>query len=36
MAAADVLYGVTMQGDGVSKPIAIRFEQEKAKEHAAG
>jgi chromosome segregation protein len=36
MAAADTLYGVTMQGDGVSRPIAMRFEREKAAEHAAG
>ncbi len=36
MAVAHTLYGVTMQGDGVSKAIAVRFEQERAREHAAG
>jgi chromosome segregation protein len=36
MAVTDTLYGVTMEGNGISRPIAMRFEGEKAKEHAAG
>jgi chromosome segregation protein len=36
MAVADTLYGVTMEGKGISRAIAVRFEQEKAREHAAG
>ena len=36
MAVADTLYGVTMEGNGISRPIAMRFEKEKAREHAAG
>jgi len=36
MAVADTLYGVTMEGNGISRPIAMRFEQEKVREHAGG
>lgn len=35
MAVADTLYGVTMEGNGISRPMAMRFEQEKARTHAA-
>ncbi len=36
MAVADTLYGVTMEGNGISRPIAMRFEPERARTHAAG
>ena len=35
MAAADTLYGVTMEGDGVSRPIAMRFEEVAAESERA-
>ena len=35
MAVADTLYGVTMEGNGISRPIAMRFEKEQARSHAA-
>ena len=35
MAAADVLYGVTMQESGVSKQVTVRFEDWPEEEQAA-
>ncbi len=36
MAVADVIYGVTMEDNGVSQPMAIRFTDEQAEEKGAG
>jgi chromosome segregation protein len=36
MSAADVLYGITMQESGVSKRVAVRFEDWPEDEKAAG
>ncbi|MBM4015722.1 MAG: chromosome segregation protein SMC [Planctomycetes bacterium] len=35
MAIADTLYGVTMEGNGISRPIAMRFDQGQTRSHAA-
>jgi chromosome segregation protein len=35
MAIADTLYGVTMEGNGISRPVAMRFDQEPTRSHAA-
>ncbi len=35
MAVADTLYGVTMEGNGISRPIAMRFESERVRGHVA-